>query len=100
VRGFLAFGNGAEINRPTIGLLGEAGREVVIPMTRPSRARELAASSGLTELLLGAEMGRGRGKGGGAREVVQNNTFNIREVGDGTVTAHRVANRIAYASGL
>jgi phage-related protein len=98
VRGFLPFANGGEVDRPVIGLLGEAGREVVIPMTRPSRARELADSSGLTELLLGAQ---GTGRGIGGKSVVQNNTFEIREVGDGHVTAQRVVNRLTLAaSGL
>lgn len=42
---------GAIVNRATLAVVGEAGREVVVPLTRPARAVELARQSGLTELL-------------------------------------------------
>jgi phage-related protein len=45
------FANGGIVNGPTAALIGEAGREVVIPLTRPQRATELAQQSGLIELL-------------------------------------------------
>lgn len=45
--------NGGIIDRPTAIYAGEAGREVVIPLTRPSRARQLADQSGLTGMLGG-----------------------------------------------
>lgn len=43
--------NGAIVTKPTVSLIGEAGREVVIPLTRPTRARQLAEQSGLTQIL-------------------------------------------------
>lgn len=46
---FLA--RGGVIDRPTVALVGEAGREVVLPLNDPQRARELAAQSGLTKIL-------------------------------------------------
>lgn len=51
---FLA--RGAVITEPTTAVLGEAGKEVVIPLTDPARARQLAAESGLLDVL-----GRGFG---------------------------------------
>ncbi|TDB80956.1 hypothetical protein [Micromonospora sp. KC721] len=51
--------NGAILRRPTLAMVGEAGAEVVIPLTRPRRARQLAEESGLLSLLAG-EAGSGR----------------------------------------
>lgn len=51
--------NGAILRRPTLFVGGEAGDEVVIPLTRPRRARQLAEESGLLSLLAG-EAGGGR----------------------------------------
>ncbi|MFJ4960270.1 hypothetical protein [Streptomyces sp. NPDC088739] len=51
VRGVLPFANGGIVTGPTRALIGEAGREVVIPMTRPWRAVQLARDSGLADLL-------------------------------------------------
>lgn len=45
------FADGGIVNSPTAALIGEAGREVVIPLTRPARAAELAQQSGLIDLL-------------------------------------------------
>jgi phage-related protein len=46
---FLA--RGGIIDSPTVALVGEKGREVVLPLTNPQRTRELAAQSGLTKIL-------------------------------------------------
>lgn len=43
--------SGGIIERPELSTLGEDGREVVIPLTRPGRARQLAEQSGLTRML-------------------------------------------------
>jgi hypothetical protein len=43
--------NGGIFSAPTILEVGEAGREVIIPLTRPRRAAELADKSGLTAML-------------------------------------------------
>lgn len=56
---------GAVINSPTLAMVGEAGREVVLPLTDPARARQLAAESGLFEVL---------GRGGGQQAPVINLT--------------------------
>jgi hypothetical protein len=45
------FANGGIVNGPTAALVGEAGREVIIPLTRPQRAVELVQQSGLMGLL-------------------------------------------------
>jgi phage-related protein len=42
---------GAVVDKPTLAQIGEAGREVVIPLTDPGRARQLAEQSGLFEVL-------------------------------------------------
>jgi len=42
---------GAVIDRPTLALVGEAGREVVMPLNDPRRAQQLADESGLYNLL-------------------------------------------------
>jgi hypothetical protein len=43
--------NGAIVSRRMTALLGEAGPEVVIPLTRPMRALQLAEESGLMGVL-------------------------------------------------
>ncbi len=42
-----AYGNGGVIDRPTFGLLGESGPEVVLPIRRPDRAAQLAERAGV-----------------------------------------------------
>lgn len=42
---------GAIIDSPTLAVIGEAGREVVMPLNDPARARQLADESGLFNLL-------------------------------------------------
>jgi hypothetical protein len=46
-----AFAEGGIVRSAVHALVGEAGPEVVIPLTKPDRARELAEKSGLTGLL-------------------------------------------------
>lgn len=43
--------NGAIVRRATAALVGEAGDEVIIPLTRPRRALQLAEQSGLFNVL-------------------------------------------------
>lgn len=47
------FADGTIADRPTLGVFGEAGPEVVIPLTKPARAAQLAQQSGLTAILGG-----------------------------------------------
>ncbi|WP_327594711.1 hypothetical protein [Streptomyces chartreusis] len=65
--------------------VGDLGADV-IPLTRAQRVRQGAAG--------------GYEGGGGGRTVVQNNHFEIREVGNGQVTAHRVVARLVHAAGV
>lgn len=44
---------GGIFDKATPMIIGEAGKEVLIPLTRPSRARQLAEQSGLYNVLLG-----------------------------------------------
>lgn len=44
--------DGRITNGPMVSLIGEAGPEAVIPLTRPRRAMELADQSGLTKMIL------------------------------------------------
>ncbi|MFJ6565732.1 hypothetical protein ACIQMV_39070 [Streptomyces sp. NPDC091412] len=51
VRKYLPFADGGIVLGPTHALIGEAGPEVVIPLTKPRRAAQLAAQSGLLDML-------------------------------------------------
>ncbi|MEZ7005820.1 phage tail tape measure protein [Streptomyces sp. AD55] len=51
VRKYLPFAQGGIVYGPTHALIGEAGPEVVIPLSKPKRARQLAARSGLLGIL-------------------------------------------------
>lgn len=42
---------GAVVSDPTLALVGEAGPEVVVPLSDPNRARQLADESGLSAIL-------------------------------------------------
>lgn len=46
---------GGIFTRPTFGVFGEAGPEVIIPLSKPSRAMELAEASGLTDMIRGGD---------------------------------------------
>jgi hypothetical protein len=45
------FARGGVVDQATLGVFGEAGREVIIPLEKPARARELAEQSGLDKIL-------------------------------------------------
>lgn len=46
------YADGTIVDRPTLAMLGEGGdREVVIPLTKPARAAELAQKSGLAAMI-------------------------------------------------
>lgn len=49
-----ALANGAIVNRPQVAMIGEAGAEAVIPITRPGRALQLMEQTGLADLARGA----------------------------------------------
>lgn len=56
-----AFKRGGVIDKATLALLGEAGREVVIPLTNKKRALQLANQSGLLDLLVAQSNRESRG---------------------------------------
>lgn len=49
--GARGYADGDIVDRPTLGVFGEAGPEVIIPLTKPARAAQLARESGLTAIL-------------------------------------------------
>jgi hypothetical protein len=48
-----SFADGVITDKPTLGVFGEAGKEVIIPLEKPARARQLAEESGLDKILTG-----------------------------------------------
>lgn len=99
------FAEGGIVNRATAAIIGEAGPEVVLPLTRPERARELAMQSGLLDVLLsGASNRTGTGRstlGAGARGgspsvVVEAGAVQIRFEG---VPDEQTARRVGNAAG-
>ena len=52
-RRFSEYADGGILHGPTVGMFGEAGPEVVIPLTRPQRAAQLMQQSGLADMLGG-----------------------------------------------
>lgn len=67
---------GGIFNKRTLGYFGEAGREAILPLTRPYRMAELLKAGGVAEILrdnnLGAQAGFGSDSGG--------NTYHIHGV--------------------
>lgn len=61
--------DGAIVRNPMLAMIGEAGSEAVIPLTRPNRAMQLMEESGL------ANMVRGKGGGMSAAVNIENATF-------------------------
>lgn len=53
---FNFFADGGIVTGPTRAVVGEAGPEVIIPLTQPNRARELVEQSGLLNLISGSAM--------------------------------------------
>ncbi|WP_433341745.1 phage tail tape measure protein [Streptomyces sp. CA-253872] len=102
VRKFIPFlANGGVVDSPMLGVIGEAGREVVIPLTRPQRARQLAEDSGLLDIIGArpAVPARAPSAAGPAPSSVVNHTWNITETGNAETTAHRVLARLAHSVG-
>lgn len=47
---YKGYADGGIFDSPTVGMFGEAGREVIIPTTKPKRAAELIQQSGLGDM--------------------------------------------------
>lgn len=45
IGGYHGYADGGVFNKPTLGVFGEAGEEVIIPTTKPARAAQLIASN-------------------------------------------------------
>lgn len=52
-RPFSEYADGAVVHAPTVGVFGEAGPEVIIPLTKPQRAAQLLQQSGLDRMFGG-----------------------------------------------
>jgi hypothetical protein len=63
-----AFADGGLVNGPTFAMIGEAGPELVLPLTRPDRMRELLRQAGFPMMADGG--GAGFGGGSGSRPVL------------------------------
>lgn len=74
--GAKAFAVGGVVDQPTVALIGEAGREAVIPLTNPTRAKQLMAETGLVNLAAGMT------EGGGTTVYVYLGTKQITDVLD------------------
>lgn len=70
------FADGGVVTRPTIGMIGEAGAEVVVPLNKPGRARQLMEQTGLVDLA------GGLGAGGDTQVIVYLGTEQITEILD------------------
>lgn len=93
IRNLVPFAEGGVVFGPTPALVGEAGPEVIVPLSssRRGRATQLMEQSGLAD--------RVRGDGGSTGATITN-TFVINEVGDAEATANRVLRRMALATSL
>lgn len=83
--GMVMFAQGGIIKKPTIGMIGEAGPEVIIPLTNARRAMELMQKSGLIRLAGSGIMNRGAIATNGSGPIVQSNgskTTNLTFTGD------------------
>jgi len=49
VKGFFGFQHGGIVTKPTLGLVGEAGPEVVLPLKDPERMRALMTKAGISK---------------------------------------------------
>jgi hypothetical protein len=91
--------NGGIVYGPTRALIGEAGREVVIPLTRPQRAAELAERSGLLNLLARQGATARPAPGNGGAQVTHNWTIHSHAQ-DPKVLADHLYGLMAHAAGV
>jgi len=86
---------GAIVNTPTLGVFGEAGPEVVVPLSDPRRARELADASGLTGMIAPPPLA----VGGGGNVYNINISFSAYPLVDKSEIARVVIDAITAANG-
>lgn len=97
---FLKLAQGGIIDRATAAIIGEAGKEVVIPLTRPARAVQLAQESGLDRILASSSstaFGVAAGAGGEIA-MVKVETLNVYDQMDADILAAKV--RRAYLTAM
>lgn len=95
VEGLIPFAEGGIVVGPTKALIGEAGPEVVIPLSKPQRAMELMQQAGLIKM-----MGR-MNAGPSGPQVGQQHTWNITtNQSDPQVVAQRMYRQMIMASGV
>jgi len=82
----LPFANGGIVTGPTPALIGEAGPEAVIPLTKPRRAAAIMRAAGLI------------GGGGGGGVTIRVDTMNVRSDTDVAAVAERLGRLVALAS--
>ncbi|MFC8889596.1 hypothetical protein ACFT54_10295, partial [Streptomyces cinereoruber] len=98
LRGALPFADGGIVRSPVLGLVGEAGPEVIIPLTRPQRARQLVEQSRLMDVIGAMKPSADRAPKAVGGSIT--NHFTINEVGDGRTTAKRIVNRMVLGAGF
>ncbi|WP_328638355.1 hypothetical protein [Streptomyces canus] len=79
VRKYLPFAKGGIVYGPTHALIGEAGPEVVIPLTKPKRAMDLAARSGLLGILGVQQASTLAAANGGSAAAVSSGVSDLRK---------------------
>lgn len=80
------YAEGGIFDRATVGVFGEAGREAIIPVTRPGRAMQLMRESGLGEMWERARTSSGQS--GGALVSIGHAVF--QDATDADLVAQRV----------
>jgi hypothetical protein len=90
---FSKLANGKIVSGPEIAMIGEAGAEAVIPLTRPARAMELMQASGLDMLAMSGMRGGGVGGTTINIQVQAGLVSNPDQVGQQIIDAIRRAER-------
>ncbi len=81
------FADGGIVTRPTNAIIGEAGPEVVVPLTQPRRAMELMRKTGLDRM----------GSGGGGGPTVHVGTMVVQDATDIDRVASRLGRHLVMA---
>lgn len=95
VGGLLPFATGGIVMGPTRALIGEAGPEAVIPLSKPLSQVDPSVRA-MAALLRGAgTIPAGNSVVSAGPQTSQVNNFTINEASSGEATAHKVVNRLA-----
>lgn len=92
---------GAIINRATLAVVGEAGKEIVLPMTKPRRAIQLAQQGGLIDLLVRSGAIPAPAPAGNTATTTVNAPITINTaMTDGDLIAQRAVGRLVRLAGI